>query len=179
MAASNAALREARGRYACFLHQDDLWLPGRLPALERAVAGDPVLVVHPASFVGPDGQGLGAWRCPLPVGDVPSKVFLERLIVQNFLAIPAPAFRRDAALRSSGMDESLWFTADWDLWLRLGAEGRVRHLEAPLAAFRVHPESQTMVRTECHRRRQLQTVLERHGGAVSTSARRAARFSLR
>lgn len=179
VAASNAALREARGRYACFLHQDDLWLPGRLEAMEREVARDPAIVVHPASFVGPEGQALGAWRCPLPAGDVPAEIFRERLIVQNFLAIPAPVFRREAALRSGGMDESLWFTADWDLWLRLAGEGPIRHLDAPLAAFRVHPASQTAVRTDlADRRQQLETVLQRHGGALSAAARRAARFSL-
>src|SRR6267142_3224544 len=157
VAATNAGLREARGRYACFLHQDDLWLPGRLRAIEREVSAHPALIVHPAVFVGPGGERLGPWRCPLPEGEVDPGLFAERLIVQNFIAIPAPVFEREAALRAGGMDESLWYTADWDFWLRLAREGTIRHLAAPLAGFRVHPASQTMVRTDAvDRRRQLE-----------------------
>jgi len=179
VAASNAALREARGRYACFLHQDDLWLPGRLGAIEREVSAQPALIVHPAVFVGPGGERLGPWRCPLPEGDVDPELFAERLIVQNFIAIPAPVFEREAALRAGGMDESLWYTADWDFWLRLAREGTIRYLDAPLAGFRVHPASQTMVRTDAaDRRRQLEAVLERHARALPHAVQRAARLSV-
>ena len=65
-----------------------------------------------------------------------SGLFVERLAVQNFIAIPAAAFDRELALRLGTMDESLWYTADWDLWLRLGRAGNVRHIRSPLAASR-------------------------------------------
>jgi glycosyltransferase involved in cell wall biosynthesis len=179
VAASNAALRGARGRYACFLHQDDLWLPGRLAALEREVEAGPSLIVHPAVFIGPDARRLGPWHCPLPEGNVDAALFAERLSVQNFIAIPAAAFDLERALRLGAMDESLWYTADWDLWLRLGREGAIRHVPSPLAAFRVHPDSQTVVRTDlADRRAQLEAVLGRHAAALPSAARRAARFSL-
>src|SRR5207248_6865443 len=179
VAATNAGLREARGAYACFLHQDDLWLPGRLGALAREAASEPTLIVHPAVFVGPDGAKLGEWRCPLPAGDVDARVFTQRLLVQNFVAIPTAAFSRAAALRDGGLDESLWYTADWDLWLRLAALGRIRYLQSAFAAFRVHPESQTVVRNDLgERRRQLETVLDRHRQDALPGVRRAARFSI-
>ena len=178
VAATNAGLREAQGEYACFLHQDDLWLAGRLAAIAREVARAPTLIVHPSVFVGPDGSRLGSWRCPLPEGDVDPGIFAERLIVQNFIAVPAPAFRRDVALRLGGMDEKLWYAADWDFWLRLGREGAIRHVAEPLAAFRVHPGSQTVLRKDLSERRsQLEAVLARHDAAVRPAARRAARFS--
>jgi biotin/methionine sulfoxide reductase len=34
--------------------------------------------------------------------------------MQNFIAVPAPLFAREAALRVGGMDAALWYTADWD-----------------------------------------------------------------
>ena len=179
VAATNVGLREARGVYACFLHQDDLWLPGRLGALEREAAYEPALILHPALFVGPDGKRLGEWRCPLAAGEVDPAFFAARLLVQNFVAIPAPAFRRDAALQNGGLDEALWYTADWDLWLRLASAGRIRYLRSAFAAFRVHSASQTVVRNDlAERRRQLEAVLERHGAKASAGIRRAARFSL-
>ena len=99
--------------------------------------------------------------------------------MQNFIAIPAPVFEREAALRAGGMDESLWYTADWDFWLRLAREGTIRYLDAPLAGFRVHPASQTMVRTDAaDRRRQLEAVLERHARALPHAVQRAARLSV-
>jgi hypothetical protein len=147
VAATNVGMRAAVGEWACILHQDDLWLPGRLsriwPEMDT-VAG--ALIVHDAQYVGPSGEGLGPWTCPLDEGTIPPDLFMERLLIQNFLAIPSPVFRRSALIQSGGMDESLWFSADWDLWLRLGALGPVRFIDETLTAFRVHPASQTAAR---------------------------------
>lgn len=190
VAGSNVGLAEAAGRYACFLHQDDLWLPGRLEELRSEAARRPpaALVIHPALFVGPEGERLGAWRCPLPARDGPvdPNLLVERLLVQNFIPMPSPMFDRAAALRLGGMDESLWFTADWDFWLRLARVGPVRYLRRPLAAFRLHPASQTMARaSDGHsRRQQLLVVLERNiaewagDPADAPRVRRTAEFSV-
>ena len=166
VAGSNHGLSLARSEYACFLHQDDLWLPGRTSVLRRAVEATPDagLVVHPSWFVDERGERLGLWRCPLPAGKLAPQLVVQRLIVQNFLAIPAPLFRRELALRAGGMDESLWYTADWDFWLTLSRSGLVVHEPEPLAAFRVHGGSQTSQRTrdEAELRRQLEAVLNKH-----------------
>jgi GT2 family glycosyltransferase len=162
---SNIGLREATGDWACFLHQDDLWLPGRIARLKREMENaEGALILHNSKFVGPEGQELGPWTCPLPEGDVPPDRFIERLLVQNFIAMPSPAFRRSAALGSGGLDEALWFSADWDLWLRLGAMGPVRFIPETLTAFRVHPASQTAARELLPNEweQQLTTVLARH-----------------
>lgn len=165
VAVTNIGLRAASGEWACFLHQDDFWLPGRITRVREEVeTASGALVLHDACFAGPDGRDLGPWTCPLPEGDVPPDQFLERLLIQNFIAIPSPVFRRGAAMDSGGLDESLWFSADWDLWLRLGAMSSVHFIAEQLAAFRVHPESQTAARRvqPGEWEQQLRTVLFRH-----------------
>lgn len=143
VAGTNVALRAAVGEYACLLHQDDFWLPGRAAAVRNARPFS--LLVHPARFIGSSGEPLGHWRTPLPAGTVAPADFIERLLVQNFLASPSPVFPREAAV-PDGLDEALWYLADWDLWLRLGARGPVRSLAEPLATFRIHAASQTLSR---------------------------------
>ena len=165
IATTNLGLREARGEWACFLHQDDLWLPGRMAKVMNEVAqAEGAMVLHNSIFVGPKGQPLGPWKCPLEEGTVLAGRFLGHLLVQDFIAIPSPVFRRRAALDSGGLDESLWLAADWELWLRLGAMGPVRFLAEPLTAFRVHPESQTIARKlqPGEWEHQLETVFHRH-----------------
>jgi SAM-dependent methyltransferase len=180
VAATNHGLAAARGEWACFLHQDDLWRPGRLRAVRAALPRvEGALLFHPAEFVGPDGAALGRWSCPVAPGRVSPDELVERLLVQNFIAIPAPVFRRAAALEGGGLDPSLWFTADWDLWLRLAARGPALVLGEPLAAFRVHPEAQTLARParQEEMRRQLATVLDRHLPRWPASGRRRARVA--
>jgi glycosyltransferase involved in cell wall biosynthesis len=187
VAISNLGLRHASGDWACFLHQDDLWLPGRIARLwpEMETAEGP-LILHNSRFIGPDGRGHGAWTCPLNDGAVAPHLFIEHLLVQNFIAIPSPVFRRTVVLESGGLDEALWFSADWDLWLRLGALGPVRFLPEILSAFRIHPASQTAARPVLSGEweAQLTTVLTRHmaswpvAGKLRTSVERAAAVSI-
>jgi hypothetical protein len=144
------------------------------------------LILHNARFIGPDGEGHGAWTCPLSEGVAPSNQFIEHLLVQNFIAIPSPVFRRSVTLESGGLDEALWFSADWDLWLRLGALGPVRFIPQTLSAFRIHPASQTAARSVSpgEWEAQLTTVLTRHmatwpvEGKLRTSVERAAAVSI-
>jgi GT2 family glycosyltransferase len=178
VAATNLGLSQARGEWACFLHQDDLWLPGRLARLRAELPGTKgALLVHDTRFIDPGGDPLGRWTCPFPAGDVEPAAFVERLLVQNFVSINAATFRREAVLAQGGLDERLWFSADWDLWLRAAAAGPVRVLRETLGAYRVHPESQTAARAIAagEWEDQLGTVLDRHLAAwpVTGGRRRA------
>lgn len=182
VANTNLALERARGKFACLLHQDDVWLPGRLAALKAAIARHKAvdLFLHPAWFIDTSGRRLGRWRCPLPPDPavLDADIVLPRLLVQNFIAIPSPLFRTAGARDAGGMDEALWYTADWDFWLKLASKGRTVYLPQPLAGFRVHAEAQTSRRTMNigDFRQQHETVLDRHRPDPVLEADRSRRF---
>ena len=165
IAATNLGLRQAQGEWACFLHHDDQWLPGRMDATRRDIdKARGVMILSDAIFVGPDGRYLGDWTCPLSATEVPSLKAIEPLLIQNYIAICAPVFKRQFVLDTGGLDESLWHTADWDLWLRLAAAGPVRFTQKKLTAVRVHPESITVSRAikPGEWMRTLTDVIDRH-----------------
>ena len=170
-AKTNAGAAMARAPWLCMLHQDDLWLPGRAAALHRWVTEHPAAAMHlhAARIIDGAGKRLGRWRCPLPHGPSPAQLVLERLLVQNFVAIPAPVIRRDAYLRVGGMDEALWYTADWDLYLKLLDAGEVHYHDDLLAEYRIHGSSLTSSgsRGLDDFRRQMQTVADRHIGKLA------------
>jgi hypothetical protein len=83
------------------------------------------------------------------------------LLVQNFVAIVAPLFKATAAASAGPLDEALWYTADWDFWLKLSASGKTIYHPELLSSFRVHQGSQTMNRIEGIEF-QLEAVLGRH-----------------
>jgi GT2 family glycosyltransferase len=192
VANTNAGLSLARGTYVSMLHQDDLWLPGRLERVKAAIeaGGHPALLLHQAQFIDASGSRLGTWRCPLPP-NVPldADTVLERLLVQNFIALPTATFKRETAADVGGLDEELWYTADWDLWLKIAARGLTRYLPETLASYRVHDQAQTLTRSAQRDgfRMQLETVLDRHLSvwrgqhgdlAQAGQVESAARFSL-
>ncbi|WP_159870818.1 glycosyltransferase [Novosphingobium sp. 9U] len=163
---TNAAVELARAPHVAMLHQDDLWLPGRTAALRRWIEADPEAVLHlgPTQIVDSKGRKRGVWNCPLPRGRVPEATLVARLPVQNFISVPAPVFRRDAYLAVGGMDPSLWYTPDWDLWIKLSRFGVVRHHADVTSAFRVHGGSLTMTgsRSLENFEDQMRIVLDRH-----------------
>jgi glycosyltransferase involved in cell wall biosynthesis len=152
IANTNRAMAEARGEFVCLLHQDDRWEPGRLEALRRLSCDYPAcdFMVHSSYYINPAGRRVGNWT--LPFGGCRTALapehFLERMMVQNLLAIPAPIFRRELVLQVGAMREDLWFLADWEFWGRLAAAGQVAVCPQQLTSFRVHAMSQTATRSQ-------------------------------
>jgi len=181
---TNLAVELASADYVCMLHQDDLWLTGRIDAIRHWIKNAPAAVLHlaPALFVDRNGKPMGRWRCPLPSErELDRDLLLERLLVQNFVSVPAPVIRRQAWLDCGGLDDSLWYTADWDIWLKLASAGPTVYHEDITVGFRVHSGSLTVTgsRSKDDFQSQMVAVLERHlddlpalrGGAIEQRAR--------
>lgn len=183
---TNFGMSIASTSHACWLHQDDLWMAGRAAAAREWVARDPAAVLHlsPSAIIDNHGKSLGIWRCPLPANcALGGKMVTERLIIQNFIATPAPIFRTQAWNECGGLDEDLWYTADWDVWLKLAVAGPIRYHDQVSTAFRIHRGSLTMSgsRDIVDFQNQMETVLDRHLkriGDIDAPVRRAALASI-
>lgn len=161
---TNLAVEAASATHICHLHQDDLWLEDRLAVAREMImaAPDAALLLTPAMIVDGAGEPLGKWRPPFRPGLVEAAAYRDALLVQNSLAIPAPVFRRDAYLAAGGMDESLWYTPDWDLWFKLAEQGPVYYDPRVVTAFRIHKNSLTMTGDRGEFAEQMNLVLERN-----------------
>ncbi|NOH02997.1 MAG: glycosyltransferase [Chloroflexi bacterium] len=177
-ASTNLALSLAKGEYACFLHQDDIWLKNRLVTLRDIAQKLPQidLIVHPSIFISETGKRLGTWKCPLPSYPqiTKSSILTERLLTQNFISIPGAIIKRKLILKVGGMDETLWYTADWDLWLKLSIHTDAVYYPIPLSGFRVHATSQTVQRSvnEEDFQRQMTVVAKKHVQLLNLPASR-------
>ena len=145
-AKTNRGVEEARAAHIVMLHQDDLWLAGHGGTLRAAVdtmdgAG---VSIGPSRMVGADGQDAGPSRVPVAPGRQDRRKLAATLVVQNTIAIPSPIIARAAYLAVGGMEETLWYTADWDLYLKLALWGDVVVRARATTGFRLHGGSLTM-----------------------------------
>lgn len=155
--AINRGMQRARAPIATWLNSDDLWLPGAAARAVEAMADASVVLAYgEAICIDEAGRRLrdfdeiepfDAWRLR-NAGD--------------FIMQPAAFFRRDAFERVGGLDPSLRYVLDWDLWIRLSAIGTVRRVPHVLAANREH--DQTKTRTGGHERLdEIWRLWRRHG----------------
>ncbi len=182
---TNFGVEASKSTHICWLGVDDLWLPGRAAAVRTWIDAAPqaALQLAPSEIVDKTGRTLGVWRCPLPANcQLTSSFVIQRLLVQNFIAAPAPIFRKDAWLRCGGLDEGLWYSADWDMWLKLASLGPVYYRDDVSVGFRIHSGSLTTSgsRNADDFAEQMLTVLNRHLPSLGDSRQieRAARASI-
>jgi glycosyltransferase involved in cell wall biosynthesis len=165
----NFGVEQAQADRICILHDDDLWLANRSAELRKWIAVEPdaVMHLHSCYIIDETGKRLGVWRCPFPAtqsSPVSATLFIKRLLVQNFIAIPTPTIRRDAYLSVGGMDNLLWYAPDWDLYLKIAGLGNVYYHSMPLASYRIHNSSLTVLASgnDSDFRRQHEIVIDRH-----------------
>jgi glycosyltransferase involved in cell wall biosynthesis len=130
--------RMARGNVLAWLGSDDAYLPG---ALQTAAAffhdhPDAGLMYGDAHYTDAEGAVIGSYRT--------EEFNLERLAVANIVCQPATFFRRAAFEAVGGLDETLDFVMDFDLWVRIGRVFPCRHVQRQLATYRLHETSKTI-----------------------------------
>lgn len=172
-AALNKGVRMSTGEILGWLNADDLYEPG---AVASAVAffdahPDVALVYGDAVFVDAAGLELG------PCSQVREFTHAELVHSGDFVAQPAAFFRRAAFDAVGGLDESLHWAMDYDLWLKLAARFPVAYLPRRLARYRWTGENKT-ARGGFARLAELESVGRRHGGGGLASAFRLEKLAL-
>jgi GT2 family glycosyltransferase len=140
-AAVNAGLAEAgpAHRYGYWIGDDDLLVPGSISAAVACLSrcSDAAVAYGYCSYI--DGRGHELWVsragkwAPRVLGWGP-----------NLIPQPGMLFRLDDFWAVGGLDESLKYSMDLDLLLRLKSRGRLVDLGRPVSAFRWHADSLTV-----------------------------------
>jgi len=152
VAARTLGVESSSGRWLAFLDDDDLWLPGFLAAARGRFESDPALGIVAAdawvldTVSGRVGARTAAARFAWPLRRLPAAIGADAaeaaLLRVNFLTTCATAVTSEAYGRAGGLDAAVRGTDDWDLWLRIVADGyALGRLPEPLAVLRKRPTS--------------------------------------
>jgi len=157
--AINKGWRRSTGQVLAYLNSDDVLLPG---AVECAVA---VFQRAPkCGVVYGDWEYLGRHGDVLGSGRGRSTSF-ERLLRDGqsvYIGQPASFYRAETVRGVGLMDESLHYSMDYDLLLRLAKVSDMEYIPLALAGYRVHTSAKTTAFAQRHWQETL-AVCARHG----------------
>ena len=148
--AINKGMAVATGEILTWLNSDDMLAPGALAAAAIAFAQSGADMVAGICELYRDGEleGRHLTSCedgPLPIDDI---LNLEAgWNAGQFFYQPEVLFTREIWRRAGGcVGEDLFYSMDYDLWLRFAENGaRIHVIGRPIAHFRLHPEQKTHV----------------------------------
>ena len=137
--AINKGVRLTQGEILAWMNADDQYAP---QAVSRAVAelqahSQAALVYGHAEFTDQAGRVIA------PCVRVEPFDLYRLLHSLDYIVQPTTFFRRDAFLAVGGLDSSLRYCLDYDLWIKLALRYQVRYLPELLARVRVYPATKT------------------------------------
>ena len=130
--ALNKAVAQTRGDVIGWLNSDDTFAPGAIRAAVDHLARHPDvdLIYGDANFIDAGGRLIA--RC----AHVEPFDFDRLVHCTDFIVQPAAFFTRRAFDAVGGGDESLHYTMDYDLFLKIGSRFRVAYLPRVMANYR-------------------------------------------
>jgi glycosyltransferase involved in cell wall biosynthesis len=137
--AINRGFRRARGEILAWLGADDLYLPGAVSSAAAALAAAPAVaaVYGEGNWIGADGQTIGRYPTVTPYT---ADAFRRECPICQ----PACFMRREAVEAVGGLDASLHWAFDYDLWIRLSERYPFRAIPQYLAQSRMHPGNKSL-----------------------------------
>ncbi|MBK5273441.1 MAG: glycosyltransferase [Desulfuromonadales bacterium] len=130
--------RMSQGDVLAWLNSDDTYLPGALQTAADFFRGHPDtgLMYGDSHYCDATGAVIGCYKT--------EEFDLEKLASANIICQPAAFFRRDSFEAVGGLDKTLNFVMDLDLWIRIGKRFLCRHVPHLLATYRLHETSKTI-----------------------------------
>ncbi len=130
--------RMATGEIFAWLNSDDTYLPGTLQAVADHFRENPDtgLLYGDAHYCDTAGTVIGRYRT--------EEFVYDKLAWFNFICQPSTFFRKDAFDAVGGLDGTLHFAMDYDLWIRIGRRFPCRYLPQFLSTYRLHEASKTV-----------------------------------
>jgi glycosyltransferase involved in cell wall biosynthesis len=151
-AARNRGIREASAPFVCFLDHDDYWYPDKLERQLREMARDESLGVVYSEFMWWRPDAAGVFPDPQTMrrdaeGTDPERSgwIYHLLLLDCWVLTSTVMFRREVLQQCGGFDETLPFSEDWDLWLRVSRRYRFAKLRAATTLYRQHPAQGSLV----------------------------------
>ena len=173
--AINRGFAQTQGEVLGWLNSDDTYAPGALRAATEFLAARPdvAMVYGDADFI--DARGDRICRC----AHVEPSFDRRRLLhYSDFIVQPAAFFRRTAFDEVGGLDPSLNWAMDYDLWLKFAAARfKVVYLPRVLACYRWLGDSKSAA-GGWGRLQEADQVARRHGARRSPAYFRLERVNL-
>ncbi|HEY2112380.1 MAG TPA: glycosyltransferase, partial [Dongiaceae bacterium] len=146
--AINKGFARATGEIMTWLNADDMLAPGALAAVALAFATSGADLVAGICVIHDDGRILHRHLTAAADGPLPLAELLDLeggWLEGEFFYQPEVFFSRALWKRAGArVEENLYYSMDYELWLRFAETGGVLHgIGRPLALFRVHPEQKT------------------------------------
>ncbi|MGY3387772.1 glycosyltransferase involved in cell wall biosynthesis [Bradyrhizobium sp. USDA 3311] len=155
--AINEGIRRGTAPYVCWLNSDDKLEPGSLRALIKALEDNPTA---PAAYgnalnINSRGSTSPVWVQPFSE---------RRLRLRCIISQPGTLIRRSAWEALDGLDPTLHFALDYDLWWRLYRSfGPLVHVPRILAVNRLHTDTKTRNNRAAHYSEAIGVVRRHHG----------------
>lgn len=131
--------RMANGTILSWLNSDDVFLPGALQSVAGIFNAYPEtgLVYGDAHYCDADGSIIGRYRT--------EEFDYGKLAWFNYICQPSAFFRKEVFDAVGGLDDTLHFAMDYDLWVRMGKRFTCRYLPEFLSMYRLHESSKTIL----------------------------------
>lgn len=158
-AAINEGIAKGSAPYVCWLNSDDFYYPGGLSRLVAKLEKTKSVATYANCWhTNRSGKKL------FPYITLPFNAYL--LANYCFIAQPATLITRSAWKKVGGLDESLHFAMDYDLWWKLFIKfGAPKYCSSFVAANRGHPHTKTQNNPDLHYEESID-VVKRHNGFV-------------
>jgi hypothetical protein len=145
----NRCLESTKGRYVCVWHQDDVMMPQNIEKKFALLEAHPQVGFVHSNVLTIDEQGhvlsqhweADSTRDYICIG----KEFFRRMIEpgKNYVCCPSVLARRECYETLGEFRRELYFTCDWEMWMRLSLYYDVGCLGEPLVQFRRHRGSES------------------------------------